>query len=193
MISVGITGSYASGKSFLLNHLAEMGYKIFSADIYVSDLYKELAIQQQVLQLFPNLKIFDKKKLAEEIYSSDLSRRKIHEFVHPFVARALDDFKSKNNNEIYIFAEIPLLFESGFTKYFDFIVTTICLEESRLKRAMAKPGFNQLIYDRIKQIQITQEEKAKMADFVLNTDSNLLELEHQLEKLKKLLDWKYAK
>lgn len=193
MITVGITGSYASGKSFLLDHLAGMGYKIFSADTYVSDLYKDLAIQQQVLHLFPNLKVFDKKKLAVEIYNSDLSRDKIHEFIHPYVTRALDEFKNKNNKERYIFAEIPLLFEAGFTKYFDFIVATICLDESRLKRAMTKPGFTQWIYDKIKQIQISQEEKARMADFVLNTDSNLLELENQLEELKKLLEWKYAK
>ncbi|MCC8483413.1 MAG: dephospho-CoA kinase [Rickettsia endosymbiont of Labidopullus appendiculatus] len=76
MICVGITGSYASGKTFVLNYLADLGFMTFSADEYIKELYKELSIQNIILNLLPDLKIFDKRKIAELISVNDLSRSK---------------------------------------------------------------------------------------------------------------------
>ncbi len=35
MKSIAITGSFASGKSFVLKYLEKLGYKIFSCDVYI--------------------------------------------------------------------------------------------------------------------------------------------------------------
>jgi dephospho-CoA kinase len=45
MKSVAMTGSFASGKSFVLKYLEKIGYKIFSCDDYVKQLYLDLNVQ----------------------------------------------------------------------------------------------------------------------------------------------------
>ncbi|WP_341752507.1 MULTISPECIES: dephospho-CoA kinase [unclassified Candidatus Tisiphia] len=183
MICVGITGSYASGKTFVLNYLADLGFMTFSADEYIKNLYKELSIQNIILNLLPDLKIFDKRKIAELIYANDLSRSKLQNFIHPFVVESLSLFKRQNNDSEITFTEIPLLFEAGFDKYFDFYVTTFCSEESRLKRAMSREGFSLTTYNKISQIQLSQQIKIAKADFVINTDVNIVDLDKQITQL----------
>ncbi|MDN3029930.1 MULTISPECIES: dephospho-CoA kinase [Rickettsieae] len=183
MICVGITGSYASGKTFVLNYLADLGFMTFSADEYIKDIYKKAAIQNIILNLLPDLKIFDKRKIAELIYANDSSRRKLQNFIHPFVVEGLSLFKRQNNDSEITFAEIPLLFEAKFDKYFDFYVTTFCSEESRLKRAMSREGFNLTTYNKIAQIQLSQQIKIARADFVINTDVNIVDLDKQITQL----------
>ncbi|WP_342267342.1 dephospho-CoA kinase [Candidatus Tisiphia endosymbiont of Empis tessellata] len=183
MIAVGITGSYASGKTFVLNYLANLGFITFSADEYVKNLYEESEIQNMVLNLLPDLKSFDKRKIAELIYANDLARNKLQNFIHPFVVESLFLFKQQNSKSEITFAEIPLLFEAGFDQYFDFYVTTFCSEESRLKRAMSREAFNLTAYNKIAQIQLPQQIKIEKADFVINTDVNLVDLDKQITQL----------
>lgn len=183
MISIGITGSLASGKSFVLHYLASMGFHTFSADEFVKQLYEDHEIQSQILNLMPELKIFDKIEIARLIYHNHRLRKKLQDFIHPFVINALLSFKENNKNDRFIFAEIPLLFESNFECYFNLIVTTFCSEESRLDRARIRSNFDQQIYDFIKTIQLPQDYKIKKADFAINTDTNLIEFESQVWQL----------
>ena len=187
MISVGVTGSFASGKSFILKYLNNLGFKTFSADECVRELYRDESIQQQVLKLVPNIKTFDKVKIAELIYNDSKSRERIQNFIHPLVIQNLEIFKQQNKTKEWIFAEIPLLFEMNFEKYFDLIIVTFCSEETRLKWAKQREGFNKKNYDKIGEIQLSQAEKVKRADLVINTDTNQIELEEQIAKLIKNL------
>ena len=184
MICVGITGSYASGKTFVLEHLASLGYKTFSADKCIKELYQNPEIQNKILSILPELKNFDKNSIAELIYSDDSARKKLQNFIHPFVEEGLFNFKQQNNKSDITFAEIPLLFEAGFARYFDFCVTTFCSEETRLQRAESRSAFNFNAYMKIKQIQLSPEVKMEKSDFVINTD---LDIEKQvLELIQKL-------
>ena len=187
MISIGITGSYASGKSYLLNLLSEQGFETFSCDKYVGELYKQPIIQTQILKLIPNVATFDIRKIAEEIYTDDNIRKKVEALIHPLVLSYVREFKKNYAHEKLIFIEVPLLFEAGWEKYFDFIITAFCSNESRLEHAMSKNNFDKNIYDKLERIQLSQNEKMKRADFVINMDAKMIELKTQifniLEKL----------
>ncbi len=173
MICVAVTGSYASGKSFVLEYVEDLGYKTFSADKCIKELYKKPEIQHMVLNILPELHSFDKNSISELIYSNDEARNRLQHLMHPFAIEALSNFKEQNSKLDITFAEIPLLFEAGFDKYFDFYVTTFCSEETRLKRAEARNSFNLKSYNKIKQIQLPQEIKMEKSDFVINTDMDI--------------------
>lgn len=182
VLLVGITGSFASGKSFTLNYLSSVGFAIFSADSYVADLYTKSEIRERVLEI-TDLKKFDKATLAQIIYNDKDKMRAIEEFIHPFVIKELQSFKNQNQNSNFIFAEIPLLFESNFDKYVDFTVTTFCAEDTRLNRAKMRDGFNQKIYNQIQAIQFSQNYKINQSDIAINTDRNIIEFESQVRQL----------
>lgn len=187
---IGITGSYASGKSFVLAHLARLGYKVFSADEYVNLLYLDPKIQQQVIETLPGLTTFDRKLIARVIYKDEDARISLQKLIHPLVIQGMSKFKEKYKKEELLFVEMPLLFESSLEDYFDFIVTTFCSENSRLERATMRANFDRKVYDRINQIQLPQKEKVGKSDSSVNTDVSLLELETRINQLLELLKGK---
>lgn len=187
MLAIGITGSYASGKTFILDYLAGKGYITFSADNCIKNLYKDAKLQTQILKLLPELKIFNLAQISKLIYNDDLARQKLQNFLYPLLIEQLVLFKQTNNNKL-IFAEIPLLYEAKLQKYFDFIVTVYCSEEIRLKRASTRFSFDSEIYKKIEKIQLPQESKILKADFAINSSGDMLNLELQITQLIKKLE-----
>lgn len=183
MLAIGITGSYASGKTFILDYLAEKGYKTFCADRCIKELYQDLSVQTQILRLLPELEYFNIGKISNLIYNNDLAREKLQNFIYPLLIDKLILFKKENANSKFGFAEIPLLYEAKFDKYFDFVVTIHCSEEIRMQRAITRSSFDIEIYNKIKEIQLSQESKIAKADFAINSGVDMLELEKQIAEL----------
>jgi dephospho-CoA kinase len=174
--SVAITGSLASGKTFVLNYLKSINYPVFSCDDFVRKLYEDINIQNQILLIIDELTSFNKKELVHIIYNKPQYRKKLEEYIHPLVRKAIEDFKQQFNKNTILFFEVPLLFETGFDKHFDYSICVFCSESVRLKRAQIRNNFDLAIYNKIKQVQLLAEEKIKKADFVINTEMESLEI-----------------
>lgn len=166
---IGITGSVASGKSSVLSYVRELGYAVFSADDVVNEMYRNHTIQKKVLEIFPEMKIFDKVKIASVIYSDQKKRDELENFIHPIVRQRLILFKNKIAPGEIGFAEIPLLFEKGFDKEFEHVVAVSCAYAVRIERARLR-GITQETFDMICKIQLSDEERRKRADFIIETD-----------------------
>ncbi|MGX6960748.1 MAG: dephospho-CoA kinase [Rickettsia endosymbiont of Pentastiridius leporinus] len=188
MLAIGITGSYASGKTFILDYLAEKGYKTFCADRCIKELYQDIKIQTQILDLLTELSSFDLVKISNLIYNNDFAREKLQNFIYPLLIDKLILFKEENADSKLVFAEIPLLYEAKFDKYFDFVVTIYCSEEIRMQRAITRSSFDIETYNKIKEIQLSQESKIAKADFAINSGVDMLDLEKQISKLIKDLE-----
>lgn len=185
MINIAITGSFASGKSFVLNCIKSMGYKVFSCDDYVRELYKSPEIQSLVEHSVKGLASFDKRKLAEIIYNEDSARRSLELIIHPRVRKAIKEFEKENEKEEFLFTEVPLLFESGFDKYFAYSICVFCKEETRIKRAKSRGEETYKMFKKIKKIQLSQEEKKNMANFIVDTEMDADKIK---EKLKNIIE-----
>lgn len=178
-ISVAITGSLSSGKTFVLNYLKSLDYPVFSCDDFVRNLYKDSNIQNQVLRIVEELTSFNKKELIQIIYNQPKCRKKLEEYIHPLVRGAIEDFKKQFSNNKILFFEVPLLFETGFEKHFDYSICVFCSELVRLERAKTRNNFDLVIYNKIKEAQLPAEEKIKKADFSINTEIESLDV-HKL-------------
>lgn len=183
MNNIAITGSYASGKSFVLDNIRSMGYRVFSCDDYVRTLYKNEQIQKLIEESIKDLKKFDKKELAKIIYSDVSSRKKIEQIIHPKVREAIKDFEKTNRNEDFIFTEIPLLFESGFHNNFSYSICVFCSEKMRLDRAKSKYNFDMEIFEKINKIQFSQDKKKSLASFVINSENTSEEIKNSLSRI----------
>ncbi|ADE30288.1 dephospho-CoA kinase [Rickettsia prowazekii str. GvV257] len=188
MLAIGITGSYASGKTFILNYLSAKGYKTFCADRCIKELYKDIVLQTQILKILPELEYFNIRKISNLIYNNDIAREKLQNFIYPLLIDKLILFKKENTNYKLAFSEIPLLYEAKFEQYFDFVVTIYCSEEIRMQRAITRAEFDINIYNKIKEIQLSQESKIAKADFSINSGVDMLDLEKQITKLIKDLE-----
>lgn len=182
MISVAITGSFAAGKSSVLKNLRERGYECFSCDEFVSNLYDDAIVQQDVMNILGITTVFDKQKIAEIIFANSNLREKLEDYIYPIVKNEIFRFKQKNSNHSLLFFEVPLLFEAGFESCFDKIICVYCSEEARFKRAILR-GFDGHRYQKIVAIQSSQEEKKNRSDYLINTDLSIEDVRIQLEQI----------
>ena len=168
MLNIAITGSFASGKSFVLNCAKDLGYKVFSCDDFIKEIYEDIDLQNKVVSEIKGLKSFDKKELSKIIYDDIDARVKLESIIHPLVRRGIKAFEMLHKNQKLIFTEVPLLFESGFNKYFSNVICVHCSEETRLLRSKER-GIGNELFEKIKLIQLDQEEKKAKSNFTIDS------------------------
>lgn len=183
MHNIAITGSFASGKSFVLKRLQSMGFEVFSCDDYVKKLYEDISVQELIENSIEGLGKFHKQNLASIIYNNEKSRKILENIVHPKVRIGIKEFETKNTEKYFIFTEVPLLFESGFDKFFLSNICVFCSENTRIERAQSRAGFDQIIFEKIKEIQIPQEEKKNRANFIIDSEQQAETIEKDLRAI----------
>jgi len=185
MRNIAVTGSFATGKTHIINCIINLGYQTFLCDDYVKLLYQDRSIKSQIEQEIKGLEQFDKAKLAKIIYNDALMKKKLENIIHPLVRKGIREFESDNQNENLVFTEVPLLFETGFDKYFSKVICVFCSEETRWERAKLRKIKDIDAFEKIKKTQLPQEVKMAKADFVI--DSEVAVEEQIIEIIKKII------
>lgn len=186
---IGLTGSFGNGKSTVLNIFKELGALTLSADTIVHALLQRPEVKEAIRAAIGG-KVFmgpdiDRKKLAEKIFDSEEERRKLENILHTLVYREVMDLRKKNPRSLIV-AEIPLLFESGRHKDFDYIILVTCRPEEAERRLIKRGFYREEIKKRLK-VQMSVKEKRRQADFVVDNSGPPEETRKQVEALWKTL------
>jgi dephospho-CoA kinase len=175
MIIIGLTGSIATGKTFVAKCFAKLGAKVFYADEVVHDLltYGGKAVRH-VREAFPESYeegCINRKKLGAIVFSSNDKRHKLESIMHPLVAKErekfLEDAKKKKISVVVL--EIPLLFESRIKTVCDYVVVTVVDQKIQKARALDREGMTEERFNAINKLQMDSDEKARRANFVIDT------------------------
>ena len=139
---IAITGGIGSGKSTVTNLIKENSFLTLSSDEIVSEIYKERKIKKLLRLLFPTavtgrIKLtIDRAEIAKQVFADKEKHRQLTELITPIVmARIIAVYKAVGG---VIFAEVPLLFECEFQKYFDKVIVVTREKEKRIESAMLR-------------------------------------------------------
>src|SRR5215207_9808192 len=95
MISVGLTGSVASGKSEVAKLFSAAGIPVFDSDAEVHSLYAEEATKNLLGKMFPDVIVdgeIDRQRLGQRVLGSPEDLRKLESFIHPLVRERRENF-----------------------------------------------------------------------------------------------------
>lgn len=175
MIIIGLTGSIATGKTYVGRCFAKLGAKVFNADATVHELltYGGKAVKP-VREAFPTSYdegCISRKKLGAIVFGDSKKREKLESIIHPLVVKEREEFinEAKKQKAFLVILEIPLLFESKVKTICDYRVVTIVDPKIQKERALARPGMTEERFATINSLQMDSDKKAKMADFVIDT------------------------
>ena len=178
MISAGLTGGFASGKSFVSRRFEELGCHVVRADeLGHRVLEPDGEAYASVVALF-GPKILDaegriaRKRLAGEVFDSPERLRQLNAIVHPLVIRLEEEFlrQAEQSDPTGIgIVEAAILIETGSYKRFDKLILVVCTPEQQLERAMKRGPYTESeVLTRLSR-QMPVEEKRRYADYVIDT------------------------
>lgn len=123
--------------------------------------------------------------LAVEAFVTPERQRQINEIVHPeVILKAKREMAAAEREGITLFVvDVPLLFEAGLEQHLDYTLAIVADEELRIKRAMARGTLTAEDIRRRTQLQLSDDERAARADFVIDNSGSLAELQEQLQVL----------
>ncbi len=192
-IQIGITGGIGAGKSLACKVFSILGVPIYDADSRAKSIMTTDGILiSQIKQEFGDLAYdsegnLDRVYLSQQIFNDEKKRIRLNELVHPRVAIDTEKWVSQQEGASYILREAALMFESGYYKKLDKCILVTAPEWLRIKRIKVRdPHRSEAEIRKIMESQMPEEEKKKLADFVIDNDETQLMLPQILELHRRL-------
>lgn len=176
MITLGLTGSIAMGKSTTAQMFREFGVPVNDADEVVHALYRGEAVAP-VEAAFPGTAKngeIDRAELSRQLMEKPERLSELEAIVHPLVREKERQFLAKNvaANEPFVVLDIPLLFETAAEKRVDCVVVVTCSADLQRERALKRPGMTEEKLAMILARQVPDSEKRKRADYIIDTSDS---------------------
>jgi dephospho-CoA kinase len=196
MLKVGLTGSIAVGKSFVVSVFSDLGCATFDADKIAhtvmepgreafDDIVREFG--RDVLGADGFL---DRAKLGAIVFADPARRLRLNAIVHPRVIleqnRLLAEAERINPDGIMI-VDAALMIESGGYKRFDKLIVVFCSRETQIERLMQRNNINREDAELRVAAQMPSEDKRRYADYEIDTSGTLEETRARVVEVYHLL------
>jgi dephospho-CoA kinase len=191
MILIGLTGNIASGKSEVARMLADRGATLIDADVLareavepdtqaLKDIVKRWG--KDVLKSDGSL---DRGALRQIVFADQNELDALNRIVHPGVTRLRDReiAKARERGDQLVVCVIPLLFERNLVEEFDAIVLVDAPRPVRLERLVRTRGLDETDAMNMIVSQMPAELKRARADYVIENNGSLEDLERDVDEL----------
>jgi dephospho-CoA kinase len=187
VIRLALTGSIGMGKTTVARMFENAGVPVFDADAVVRDLQaNDPGLIAAIGRRFPGTVVagvLDRDRLSQLVLGFPAELEALEAIVHPEVLAARARFLEENEGAPALLFDIPLLFETGGEKAFDKVIVVSAPAEIQRERVLARPGMTVEKFDAIFARQMSDEEKRRRADFVIDTSADLSTTERQVSDI----------
>lgn len=191
---IGITGGIGSGKTTVCRIFETLGIPVYYADARAKSLMNEdEQLRGEIVDLFGEQAyskegVLDRQYLASIVFQDKSKLKALEGLVHPAVARDGKKWHEAQQGGVpYTLKEAALLVENGSYKYFDKIIVVTAPEEIRIERVQARDKVEAKAVRARMKAQLSQEEKVKVADFIIENDGKKSLIKQVLEVHRALL------
>jgi dephospho-CoA kinase len=184
MIKVAITGGISVGKTTVSNLFKRLGVPTFNSDTSARNAERFASIQSEYKRIlgddiFVNGKL-DRAKMREIIFNDGDKLKQINNVVVPFVSEDFSEFCITNSEQPYVILESAILFETGSSKKFDYIITVTADEDKKIERTMERDDVSkEVVVSKIKN-QYSDEYKLHRSNFEVKNNGEMIDLEEQV-------------
>lgn len=185
MLTVGITGGIATGKSFVTGLLETHGAIVFSADEAARAVLLPggQVVAAIALAFGTGAQNEDgslnRPYLALRIFAEEEARATLNRIMHPPVLRLLraqmDACQNDLPSDTIVVVEVPLLFETNMQAWFERIITVTASEQVQTVRLAARSSLSEAEARSRFASQLPLEWKARHSDFVISNEGSVFE------------------
>ena len=179
MVVIGLTGSIAMGKSATSKIFKSYGVPVFNADDCVHHLIgpngKLVSLIGQrfigTLEKNKNLQYINRVKLGNIVFKDKKKKKELESIIHPQVSIERKKWKeqAQRQRSKAICYDVPLLYETKGEKICNFVVVVSAPLFVQKHRALNRADMTEKKFNNILKNQISDKEKRKRADFIVNS------------------------
>ncbi len=189
ILRIGVTGSAGSGKSLVCQGFKTLGLVTLDCDKIARQVVEpgQRAYAGVIACFGPGVlrkdKTLDRAKLRNIVINKPDLRKQLEGLIHPIILEemVLQMETADYDREAACAVEVPLLFELGMGKKFDVIVTVVAEKSELLGRISRRDKVSMESAGKILDLQMTQDEKIKQADYVIINKGTPVELFESVE------------
>ena len=183
MITVGLTGGIASGKTTVSAMFKELGIPVICADELAHDAVKTgspaLREIREVFgdEVFDQYGELDRLKLGSRVFGNPLLKKQLEQIIHPAVAlkkQELLDYYVRQGHPIVVI-DVPLLFEAEWDKAVDVILVVYVSRDLQAERLVQRNGLSAEEAQARLNSQWSIEDKKDKAHMVIDNSGSIEE------------------
>ena len=188
---LGLTGAIGSGKSAVLAEFSKRNWKCIDADKLCHAVYEKApdAFVTELRDLFGDACVdesnkIDRRVIAKAVFSNRELLERLEKLIIPEFEKEFTEFISDcRKGNVNAVCEVPLLFESGYRKYFDVVVGIWTPDELRHARLQNLRNMSPEDIAARERNQFSPEKKIEMADYCIVNDGTIDDISRQIDLL----------
>ena len=184
---IGITGGIGSGKSLICKIFSTMNIPIYDADSRAKYLINnDLSLKNLIKNLLGEnaylpTGIYNRKWVASQVFNNPDLLKQLNSLVHPCVHKDSHDWVKKYSKSPFLIYEAALMKAAGDNNMFDKVIVVYAPINLRIQRIQVRDKRSEQEIKDIIARQISDEERLKIADYVIENDDKEPVLKQVLE------------
>lgn len=185
MLRVALTGNVGAGKTEVGRLFEDWGARVVDTDVVAREVVQPgspaLARIREIWgeQVIADDGGLDRAVMRRLVFADPGARRDLEMILHPTIlarVRVLMDHAEAEGAEVFV-AVVPLLYETGLDAEFDYVVLVDSPLDQRIQRIVGNRDVSEEEARRIAAAQMPAADKRRLADLVIENDSDLGALE----------------
>ncbi len=175
MLKIGLTGNIGSGKTVISTIFSILGVPVYHADEESKKFLADPLVKNEILKHFgygilSNDQSINRRSLASIVFSDAIALKQLNSILHPKVKQDFITWALQHCGQHYVIQEAAIIFESGLSGEYDFIIHVSCPKEIAIDRVIKRDKIDGHSVLRRMQFQLNNDEKARLSDFVISND-----------------------
>lgn len=192
MLRLGVTGGIGSGKSTVCQIFESLGVPVYNADARAKFLVgNDKALQTELSSVFGEQTFingeYNRTYIAGIVFADKFQLEKLNAIIHPHVLADWDAFCSQYAHLSYVVKEAAIMLETDSKNSIDKVALVYAPQNLRIERVMTRDGVDKAVVEARIAMQMPEEEKLKLADFVIYNDAEHSLIEQVLHLHQQLL------
>ena len=190
-VVIGLTGGIASGKSTAARYLESQGARIIDADRLGHRAYEpDTPVHSHIVEIFGPQVVgedgrIDRQALGGRVFGQPEALKRLTDIVWPEIRRLAEEeiaIEREKNPRRVVVLEAAVLFEAGWEDAVQEIWVIVVDRVSALRRAVHRDGADEATIQRRIDAQLSNAERLKRADVVIENSSDEAAFKHELDR-----------